>query len=223
LTQIIKGKRRVIGYASKTLTDSQKKYSIYQKECFAIIWGTEVNRHFLQSSKGGWKCVTDNKAATWLLKQKNTTLIKWINMLEEYPGMSIIHRPGKDNLVDFMTRLPSPTGDSDYPTRYIPELCAIDGDVISNKLDEVAKHQEIIDYYVRPTLPILLSVSAAATTRSATRSSTEHLPDVHVVDQQPHVVPAPPTPPMPPIQVQVQPTTVPVPPVPAVDEVPIGV
>jgi hypothetical protein len=46
LTQIIKGKRRVIGYASKTLTDSQKKYSIYQKECFAIIWGTEVNAIF---------------------------------------------------------------------------------------------------------------------------------------------------------------------------------
>jgi hypothetical protein len=124
--QIIDGRRRVIGYASRTLNDAQSRYSTYQKECFAIVWGAEVYRHLLQSSVGGWTCITDNRAATWLLQQTKTTMIKWVHILQEYKGMRIIHRPGKDNLVDFMSRLPLATGADDFKTRFIPELTAVD-------------------------------------------------------------------------------------------------
>jgi hypothetical protein len=148
--QIIDGRRRVVGYASRTLNDAQTRYSTYQKECFAIIWGAEVYRHLLQSSVGGWTCITDNRAATWLLRQTKTTMIKWVNILQEYEGMRIVHRPGKDNLVDFMSRLPLATGVDDFKTRFIPELSAVE---ISPATIAVAATQEIDQFYSNDVLP----------------------------------------------------------------------
>jgi hypothetical protein len=64
LTQLIDGKERVVFYASKTLTHTERNLGACDKECLAIVWELNKFRGFLWGEK--FTLMTDSKALTYL-------------------------------------------------------------------------------------------------------------------------------------------------------------
>src|SRR5437764_15468370 len=62
------GKLHPIGYASKTLTQAEQKYSTTELECYAVIWEVEKFHHYLYGRK--FKVIMDYQALTWLMKNE---------------------------------------------------------------------------------------------------------------------------------------------------------
>ena len=56
---------RPISYASRTLSDQEKKYSAYELECLAIVFAFEKFKPFLEHKE--FLLETDNQALSWLL------------------------------------------------------------------------------------------------------------------------------------------------------------
>ena len=93
LSQMQEGQERVIAYASKTLSKSQKRCCTTYRELLALVLFVKHFRHYL------WECRfvvrTDHSALTWLLlfHEPKGMLARWISVLNTY-DFSIIHPKG---------------------------------------------------------------------------------------------------------------------------------
>ncbi|KAK3889412.1 hypothetical protein Pcinc_006591 [Petrolisthes cinctipes] len=92
------GKLKPIGYASKALNDTEKKYSVTHQEAYAIVWAL---KHFRPIIFGYSITVcTDHRPCLELFKGKNMTgkLARWhLTILEFNPTFNFV--PGKINVV----------------------------------------------------------------------------------------------------------------------------
>lgn len=98
LTQDFEDGEKVIAFASRSLTNSERKYSATEKECLAIIFAVEKFRMYIEGTK--FTVITDHYSLLWLKELKNPTarLARWALKLDEY-DMQIVHRKGKANIV----------------------------------------------------------------------------------------------------------------------------
>nr|QHA33695.1 polyprotein [Chibugado virus] len=111
------GKDRPIHFASRTLSQSEEKYSVPEKEMLAIFWALKTFRNYLYGTK--FKIFTDHQPLTFALSPKNTNA-KLKNMkayLEEH-DYEIMYKPGKSNLVaDALSRVVYTSSDSQHSTQ----------------------------------------------------------------------------------------------------------
>lgn len=114
LSQGLIGNDRPVAYASRTLTDCERKYSAIERELLAIIWATKHFRPYLYGHK--FDIVTDHKPLLWLyqLKEPGSKLTRWRLRLQEF-DFDIKHKNGKLNAnADALSRLKvNALGDSD--------------------------------------------------------------------------------------------------------------
>ncbi|OXA47645.1 Retrovirus-related Pol polyprotein from transposon opus [Folsomia candida] len=107
LVQYFNGKERPIYFASKSLSDCDKKLpGSADKECLAIVWAINKFKDFLWGAK--FTVLTDNQALTKLrsMHNKSRNLTKWSQEIEEW-GCEIVYCPGKENVVaDCLSRAP---------------------------------------------------------------------------------------------------------------------
>jgi hypothetical protein len=84
---------RVIAYASKALTVTQKKFHPMEGECYALIWGILHFKQYLHRTHFTLK--TDHKPLEWLATVSNAhgRRGRWIDLLQDY-SFKIVHRPG---------------------------------------------------------------------------------------------------------------------------------
>ena len=107
LNQVIEDKERVIMYASRTLTENEKKYQIYELECLAVVWAVELFRKYIQNRRTVVR--TDCKALQWLKsRQEGTRVLRWVLRLQEYD-------------LDIQYRKSEHSGDVDGMTRNCPQ------------------------------------------------------------------------------------------------------
>eukprot|EP00731_Ephydatia_muelleri_P008077 Em0004g415a len=86
---------QVIAYASRTLSMSEVNYSVIQRECLAVVWGTKQFRHYLLGRP--FQLWTDHEPLKWLAGQRmEGILCRWAIALQEYT-YTILYRKGTLN------------------------------------------------------------------------------------------------------------------------------
>jgi hypothetical protein len=111
--QEVEGRDRVVAYASKLLTGSQKIWisnqdGISEIECWGVVWATRKFRCYLD--KREFDIYTDHQALTWVFSPGNLTgntkLARWAMELSSLQ-YKVHHRPGTSlGHVDGLSRLP---------------------------------------------------------------------------------------------------------------------
>ncbi len=99
--------RKVVAYASRTLTDTEQRYSQTEKEALAIVWSVEHFHLFLYGSE--FILVTDHKPLEVIYgnrKAKASARIeRWILRLQPYT-FRIVYKSGANNPADYLSRHP---------------------------------------------------------------------------------------------------------------------
>src|SRR5204863_426089 len=95
-----------VGYASKTLTKAEQKYSTTELECFAVLWEVEKFYHYLYEKR--FKVVIDHQALTWLMKSENSLKsrrARWVLRLQPYDFEIIYKERRKHKNADALSRV----------------------------------------------------------------------------------------------------------------------
>ncbi len=86
--------KKVIAYASKTLSDSQRRYCTTNKELLAVMMAIELFKYYLTGRH--FMVVTDHASLTWLrnFREPEGMVARWILLLQPF-DFAIVHQPGK--------------------------------------------------------------------------------------------------------------------------------
>ena len=165
LYQEQKGTKRVIAYASRGLTRSEKNYAVHKLEFLALKWAiTEKFYDYLYGSK--FKVYTDNNPLTYVLSSAklDATGQRWIASLAQF-DFSICYRSGlKNGDADALSRLP-------YVTE--PDTHIIGTDSIRTICSAI-------------NIPYVECLSLSSSTLDDTyqQSSFKHIPTINLREQQ---------------------------------------
>lgn len=105
LSQGAIGSDKPIAYASRTLSDTETRYSTIEKELLAVVWAVKYFRPYLYGNK--FTIYTDHRPLAWLysLKEPNSKLTRWRLRLEEY-NFDIHYKKGNQNTnADALSRI----------------------------------------------------------------------------------------------------------------------
>ena len=106
LSQKTEAGERVVAYASKTLTKSERRYCVTRKELLALVYFVKYFRHYLYGKK--FVVRTDHGSLRWLMNFKTPEgqVARWIELLSSF-DMKIEHRPGNVHKnADGLSRIP---------------------------------------------------------------------------------------------------------------------
>lgn len=98
---------RVIAYWSRTLKQVERNYSATEREALGAKEALVKFQPFIEGKTV--ILITDHAALRWARVYKNTNrrLAAWGAVYAAYPGLKIIHRPGRiHSNVDPLSRLP---------------------------------------------------------------------------------------------------------------------
>lgn len=136
---------RIISYASKSLSDTEKRYCQTEKEALALVWAVERFHFYLFGRK--FELVTDHKPLEVIFSTRSkpcARIERWVLRLQSY-RYTVIHKPGKNNIADPLSRLVDfePTDESfdEANEAYVNAITAIAAP-IAIKLKEIEDASE---------------------------------------------------------------------------------
>ncbi|XP_039286596.1 uncharacterized protein LOC120351895 [Nilaparvata lugens] len=105
LSQFKNGADLPIAYASRTLNDTETRYSTIERELLAIVWATKHFRPYLYGRK--FNIFTDHKPLQWLfsIKEPNSKMLRWRLKLEEYDYDIQYKKGSKNQNADALSRI----------------------------------------------------------------------------------------------------------------------
>ena len=105
LVQRYNDEYRVICYASRSLSDVERRYSQTEKEALALVWACERFHSYLYGTK--FKLLTDHKPLEFIYSPRSkpsARIERWVLRLQPYDYI-VCHIPGKQNIADSLSRL----------------------------------------------------------------------------------------------------------------------
>ena len=142
LSQKIEGQERVIAYASRTLTKSERRYCVTRKELLALVNFVKYFRHYLYGKS--FTARTDHGSLRWLMNFKNPEgqIARWIEVLSAY-NMKIEHRPGRlHRNADGLSRIPCKQhGNHEKIQQLHRAVCPVMEERQDNELPEIKRIQ----------------------------------------------------------------------------------
>jgi hypothetical protein len=100
-----KGAWKAVFYASKSLSDVERRYSQTEKEALALVWSVERFQMYLLGRE--FELVTDHKPLEVIYSPKSkpsARIERWVLRLQPY-HFTVIYKPGKQNIADSLSRL----------------------------------------------------------------------------------------------------------------------
>lgn len=111
LIQLKNSEPRIISYASRSLTNAERKYSQPEKEALALVWSVERFHFYIYGKE--FELVTDHRALETIFSPKSrpcARIERWVLRLQSY-SYKTVFKPGKTNIADPLSRLiPEATG-----------------------------------------------------------------------------------------------------------------
>jgi hypothetical protein len=99
--------RKIICFASRLLSETERGYSQCEKEALAAVWACEKFWLYLIGSK--FKLITDNRAVQLIFNNSASRpparIERWALRLTQF-DFEIVHRPGNSNVADYFSRQP---------------------------------------------------------------------------------------------------------------------
>ena len=99
------GKEMVAAYGGRSLKPDERKFTVSQQECLAVVDGIEAYKEYLTKR---FTVITDHQALKWLNSVKDTSsrLGRWALKLQGY-DFEIVHKPGRVHMnADALSRRP---------------------------------------------------------------------------------------------------------------------
>ena len=105
LTQLQDGEWRVIAYASRNLTDAERRCSQTEKEALALVWPCERFNLYVYGRK--FEPETDHKPLECIFGRhsKPSARIEWLVLGLQGYDYKVVYRPGKTIIADVLSRL----------------------------------------------------------------------------------------------------------------------
>ena len=100
------GHERVVAFASRTLSKSERRYYVTQRELLAVVVFKQYVRPYLLGRE--FILRMDHGSLTWLqsFKEPEGQLARWLEKLQEF-NFTIVHRPRKSHrTADALSQLP---------------------------------------------------------------------------------------------------------------------
>ena len=94
LSQVSNGEERVLAYASRALSRTERKYCATRREMLALVWAARHFRPYLYGKK--FTLRTDHHSLKWLhnFKEPEGQVARWLEVLSEF-DYTVVHRAGK--------------------------------------------------------------------------------------------------------------------------------
>ena len=105
LAQKQKGEFRVIMYASRSLTEVERRYSQTEREALAIVWACERFHTYLYGIK--FHLVTYHKPLEFFFSKRSrppARIERWVLRMQVF-DYTIEYKPGSENIADSLSRL----------------------------------------------------------------------------------------------------------------------
>lgn len=114
LLQFKENQPRVISYASKSLSETEKKYPPIEKEALGIVWGIERFKIYLLGIQ--FELETDHKPLETLFtatSRPTARIERWMLRVQAFK-FKVIYRKGSANLADSLSRLGATVHDKQW-------------------------------------------------------------------------------------------------------------
>jgi hypothetical protein len=94
-----------VAYLSKSLSEAERNYDIYDKELLAIIKALDAWRHYVEGCTHTIEILTDHKNLEYFKKAQKLSRrqARWAEFLSRF-DFTLTHKPGKLNKVDGLSR-----------------------------------------------------------------------------------------------------------------------